>query len=94
MGIPSYFSYIVKNHANVIKKVEEYKIPINNLYLDCNSIIYDAVYNIDFTKLVESDMDTIIKSVCNKIDEYILQLSPEKLFSEKGINDFFQCLQK
>ena len=77
MGIPSYFSYIVKNHANVIKKVEEYKIPINNLYLDCNSIIYDAVHNIDFTKLLESDIDTIIKSVCNKIDEYILQLKPD-----------------
>jgi 5'-3' exonuclease len=40
MGIPSYFSYIVKNHANIIKKISDYTIQVNNLYLDCNSIIY------------------------------------------------------
>lgn len=77
MGIPSYFSYIVKNHANIIKKIESTTIPINNLYLDCNSIIYDVIHNIDFTKLIESDVDTIIKSVFVKIDEYIHLLKPD-----------------
>ena len=76
MGIPSYFSYIVKNHANIIKKLSAHTIQVNNLYLDCNSIIYDAVRNIDFSKLLESDVDTIIKAVCYKIDEYISQLKP------------------
>lgn len=76
MGIPSYFSYIVKNHANIIKKLSSNTIQVNNLYLDCNSIIYDAVHNIDFSKLVESDIDTIIRSVCNKIDEYVIELRP------------------
>jgi 5'-3' exonuclease len=78
MGIPSYFSYIVKNHANIIKKLSSSTIRINNLYLDCNSIIYDAVHNIDFTSLKESDVDAIIRAVCNKIDEYINQLKPDK----------------
>jgi 5'-3' exoribonuclease 1 len=76
MGIPSYFSYIVKNHANIIKKLSSNTIKVDNLYLDCNSIIYDAVHNIDFTTLKESDVDTIIKAVCSKIDEYISQLKP------------------
>jgi len=76
MGIPSYFSYIVKTHRQIIKKVTSNTVPINNLYLDCNSIIYDAVHNIDFTKLVDTDVNTIIKSVCLKIDEYILLLKP------------------
>lgn len=76
MGIPSYFSYIVKNHANLIKKLGTNAISVNNLYMDCNSIIYDVVRNIDFSKLVESDIDTIIKELCNKIDEYIHQLKP------------------
>ena len=76
MGIPSYFSYIVKNHANIIKKLSANTIKINNLYLDCNSIIYDAVHNIDFSKLIESDMNTIIRAVCVKIDEYINLLKP------------------
>ena len=74
MGIPSYFSYIVKNHSNIIKKLSSNTIQVNNLYLDCNSIIYDAVHNIDFTKLVESDADTIIRNVCSKIDEYVKEL--------------------
>ena len=76
MGIPSYFSYIVKNHANIIKKFN-HTIQVNNLYLDCNSIIYDAVHNIDFNNLVISDIDTIIRAVCVKIDEYIALLKPD-----------------
>lgn len=77
MGIPSYFSYIVKNHSSIIKKIVSSNIIVNNLYLDCNSIIYDAVHNIDFTKLDESETNTIIKSVCAKIDEYIYELKPD-----------------
>jgi len=79
MGIPSYFSYIVKNHANIIKNISEYKFEVNNLYLDCNSIIYDAVHNIDFSKLVESDADAIIRVVCLKIEEYINLLKPNNI---------------
>jgi 5'-3' exonuclease len=79
MGIPSYFSYIVKNHTKLIKKLDSHKIPINNLYLDCNSIIYDAVHNIDFTKLVDTDVDTILSLVCKKIDDYIFQLKPNNI---------------
>jgi 5'-3' exonuclease len=77
MGIPSYFSYIVKNHPQIIKKLCSSTIQVNNLYLDCNSIIYDAVHNIDFSQLNESDADVIIRSVCNKINEYILLLKPD-----------------
>ena len=77
MGIPSYFSYIVKNHSKIIKKLNN-DIQIGNLYLDCNSIIYDAVHSIDFTKLSVSDVDTIITLVCTKIDEYIFTLKPNK----------------
>ena len=79
MGIPSFFSYIVKNHANIIKKLSFNTIQVNNLYLDCNSIIYDAVHNIDFSKLVETDINTIIKAVSLKIEEYINLLKPDNI---------------
>jgi 5'-3' exonuclease len=79
MGIPSYFSYIVKNHNNIIRKLSNNTIQVNNFYLDCNSIIYDIVHNIDFTKIVESDMNTIIRAVCLKIEEYISLLNPNNI---------------
>ena len=79
MGIPKMFTYIVQNYSKVLKKLSNNTIPVNNLYLDCNSIIYDAVHNIDFTKLVISDIETIINSVCGKIDEYIFQLKPNNI---------------
>ena len=78
MGIPSYFSYIVKNHARIIRKLEHSTIQVNNLYLDCNSIIYDAVRNIDFTTIADSDVDAIVKAVCAKIDQYLFLLKPNK----------------
>ena len=40
MGIPSYFSYILKNHKHILKKNF---IVCDILYLDANSIIYDNI---------------------------------------------------
>lgn len=77
MGIPSYFSYIVKNHLNIIKKLTRHLMIINNLYMDCNSIIYDAVRHIDFAALKESSNKTIINNVTLKIEEYISLINPD-----------------
>jgi 5'-3' exonuclease len=77
MGIPSYFSWIVRNHTNIIKKFCPKTIHVNNLYLDCNSIIYDAIRLIDFTKLTDNDVNAILTAVCVKIDEYIHLLKPD-----------------
>ena len=76
MGIPSYFSYLVKNHSNIIRKLGK-SFRVNNLYLDANSIIYDCVHKIDFSNLVESDVTTIHNAVFSKIDEYIGLLKPD-----------------
>jgi 5'-3' exonuclease len=78
MGIPSYFSYIVKNHPSIIKKYVNDVLKIDNLYLDCNSIIYDAYSKIEFDKLTESVAISIIKRVVTKIEEYISTINPCK----------------
>ena len=43
MGIPSYFSFLIKNHSYIVKKLNNFNKPIHNLYLDSNSIIYDCL---------------------------------------------------
>jgi 5'-3' exonuclease len=76
MGIPSYFSYIVRNHPEILKQLQNKNFNTNNFYLDCNSIIYDVIHNIDFTIIKEDETDMILKNVCNKIDEYINIIKP------------------
>ena len=78
MGIPSYFSYIVKNHPSIIKKYFKNILNVDNLYLDCNSIIYDAYSKMEFDKLTETVAISIIRRVISKIEEYITTIQPSK----------------
>ena len=78
MGIPSYFSYIVKNHPSIIRKYVKHVLQVDNLYLDCNSIIYDAYNKMEFDKLSESVAVSIIRRVILKIEEYISVIQPSK----------------
>ena len=51
MGIPSYFSYIIKNHSNIIRSLQYHQdiahTAFECLYMDCNSIIYDSFRDIE-----------------------------------------------
>jgi 5'-3' exonuclease len=76
MGIPSYFSYIVKNHINIITKFSNIHFPINNFYLDCNSIIYDIIHRTNFKEITENETDHIINNILLQIDDYIHIIKP------------------
>ena len=77
MGIPSYFSYIVKNHIKIIKRLTELK-SINNFYLDSNSIIYDCLRDIsnNYDGNNNKFENLLIKSVIKKLDMYIKFINP------------------
>ena len=78
MGIPSYFSYIVKNHPEIIRKFYQAEFKVDNLYHDCNSIIYDVYQNMDHSTLTDAIAVSIIKRVILKIEEYISIIQPSK----------------
>jgi len=72
MGIPSYFSYIIRKHPYIITSLTK----AHNLYLDSNSIIYDMVHSIDPGDKFE---ERLIKAVCDKIDYYLYLVNPKRV---------------
>lgn len=75
MGIPSYFSYIIKNHANIIKRRNNVPRVFTSLYMDCNSIIYDSLRQIPDSNPDGIEM-RIVDAVIAKIREYISVICP------------------
>lgn len=78
MGIPVYFSHIIRNYSKVLKTSYQMRnIPFHNLYMDCNSIIYDAVREIYKTDPDNSaSYSHILALVCLKIQAYIDDINP------------------
>ena len=82
MGIPSYFSYIIKNYPNIIRNIGYFSnnkaFSFNHLYMDCNSIIYDAVHSINNATNLDNQTfeKEIIEKVIVNIKEYINLIKP------------------
>lgn len=81
MGIPSYFSFLIKNHSYIVKKLIHFNQTIHNLYLDSNSIVYDCLRELskDYEKYKNDNKfeDELIKQVALKIEEYIITIKPK-----------------
>ena len=77
MGIPSYFSHVVREHRDIIKKLGP-RMVFDNLYLDSNGIIYDCVHSHPpGEEEKKSDYEArLIKSVCQRIHIYIETVRP------------------
>lgn len=72
MGIPSYFSHLLKSHRQIVVSAAS----IDVLYMDCNSIIYDTIRCPDVNV---GDIGAIIREVIRRIEAYILLLKPSVL---------------
>ena len=82
MGIPSYFSYIIKNYSNIIRNFADYKSSsFQHFYLDCNSIIYDcfnhlsSLYEMNYCNKDEFE-NQLITMVIHKIKIYVEMIKP------------------
>lgn len=89
MGIPSYFAHIVRNHRKIIKQLNSFdKKQINNLYLDCNSFIYNAHYH--YNSINKDSLDKEKKYIHNKTNT--IQL--ENNIIKKVIKDISDCIKE
>lgn len=80
MGIPSYFSYITRKYPKIISEFRATTSPVNRLYLDCNSIVYDAMrkppaMNSTTANIAEFENE-LISRVINQIRKYIAKIAP------------------
>lgn len=87
MGIPSYFSYIINNYPNIVKKWDRLladNVLIKYLFMDCNSIIYDE-YRLLEEIIAKNNMEineienNLINNVIKKIGYYINLIGPSDL---------------
>ena len=83
MGIPAYFSHILKEHANILlslQQIQENKQnqkPFDRLYMDCNSIVYEAYREI-LKENHDPSYQEIITEVINSIKDIIELIKPKK----------------
>jgi len=78
MGIPSYFKHVIRKYRHIITECNHHTI--DNLYIDAQSIIYDAVRTVSSLEQSKiNNMDNaIIEEVVKKIGYYIDIISPNK----------------
>lgn len=72
MGIPSYFNFILKNHAKIIRNKTQ--IRSDFLFVDANSLIYDCIN--EFQNDVPQDNAIIFKQVYENIKQLIKTVNP------------------
>lgn len=77
MGIPKYYSHVIRKYRNVLSKLTSFH-KVNNIYFDSNSIIYDAVRDISQKeKLPKNFESAVIKETISKLQQYISTVKPD-----------------
>ena len=68
MGIPSYFSHIVKKYKHIVESMENQDIQYDNLYMDSNSIIYDMLHSMESMQCDDDFEIKLINAVISKMN--------------------------
>jgi 5'-3' exonuclease len=86
MGIPSYFSQIIRKYAKILRNINQIndnkEDMLTHLYMDCNSIIYDSYHHIsnEYDKNNESDFEKkLIHETARRIEKYIKYIKPTEV---------------
>jgi len=81
MGIPCYFSLVVKNYPHVLQTWEEWKTqnqPPHHFMMDCNSLLYDAYHHQQQQQQQQEiwDETAIIQRVLDSMESHISLVGP------------------
>ena len=80
MGVPSYFSHIIRTHANILCKyidIINKNIEFDRFYMDCNSILYDSFHSIDQKQPYVAIEKQLLEKTSEKIIYYVQQIQPQ-----------------
>jgi 5'-3' exonuclease len=97
MGIPSYFSQIIKKYPSIVRNLKQHRnvnTHFHNLYMDCNSIIYDAVRSLNSN---EAGFESrLIQQVVANIEAYIIKINPSNtiIIAFDGVAPFAKMNQQ
>jgi 5'-3' exonuclease len=99
MGIPAYFSHIIKDYRSIIEKLHHLKKNVDIFALDSNSIVYDCVHQFPWDSAIISRQDyerDLIKRVCLKIKEYMNIIRPKQhiIIALDGVAPFAKMNQQ
>ena len=99
MGIPAYFSHIIKDYRSIIEKLHHLKKNVDVFALDSNSIVYDCVHQFPWDSTIISRQDyerDLIKRVCLKIKEYMNIIRPKQhiIIALDGVAPFAKMNQQ
>jgi 5'-3' exonuclease len=92
MGIPSYFSFIIKNHQKIITTLQNIRNQplsqsFHHLFFDANSIIYDAFHKLakEYSETHNPDLlvqqtffQTLSQNVIQILEQHIQFIQPEQ----------------
>jgi 5'-3' exoribonuclease 1 len=80
MGIPAYFSHIINEHRSVLKNISTDTFgQATHLFLDSNSIIYDVIRTLTYSKEDAGFENDCIREICKQIQYYISLIKPTKM---------------
>lgn len=81
MGIPSYFSHLMKRQRHIIRTIPRTnkKQKFDSLYMDCNSVVYDSYYARAKDTTTPLSEAIIISETLSRIKQIISHISPRNV---------------
>jgi len=77
MGIPAYFSHIIRDYKPIIQNLNTHA-NYQHLFLDSNSIIYDSLRKMEISISDPNFETNLAHAVCEQIMVYITKINPSK----------------